>query len=754
MIIIILTFLLLVVIILIILKYIINNISTQGKNKKCKNKKCVYDKDCENSKCCINYKCDECPSEEGPIVNNINDPKIKSFMEYLENKMETALSKYVIINAGGSLKDPLTKNSSISLGIYIKNTPDNRGAVKVSNTYLGNLITGNIYNKENGEPSYYFGSGTKPLTSAMVVGQLYKLWRKNNPQKDINEFITWYTGNEKQPGAPPSLTYKDLFNLTNGFENSNFTETLTRKSNTQAKSTGNPITKPIKDWLFCCPNDKNSLLNKCESPGLFCSNTCKDICPIPLDSNTYGGTCQSPFCPTNMCNWAWYADYTGETLADKDPNELKFVSGVECTCSQIEPNEFQNILQNLSIFDVTMMRSGIPDSDAIWGMDTSAQLSSRTSSIGPVEFVSEIVGFDWNPLWKKDENDNYVPINKSLEFPMTFITKNQAPSNYPPSQYSSSAYTFLGILLWLLYEQKTPTDWSKIDLNQLLPRKLRKNINFAGTEGNNGKQYFNKDQQGNRYYSFEKTVSLGNIPHSGTIEDTPIQSINMSSTPEKDLSGIIPTTFTRTLPDKTTTKFLDWDSSSGVSCGNGWGKTSDMAEIYMNILSPNADNPIIGDKELQKIYANKFLNYNGDNWKNLWNNKIRAPFCLAANAWGQNYTYNCGIMGPDWFYMYDSNSSQEYGIIPCYGHLGSTYGFNSGHAYFPGGTIKPWPPYSPLTKSGNAKYSSPDWSLTFKFCGENEFTISQAHNDSGDDQSGAIQLLIQELINDPFDWNS
>ena len=39
-------------------------------------------------------------------------------------------------------------------------------------------------------------------------------------------------------------------------------------------------------------------------------------------------------------------------------------------------------------------------------------------------------------------------------------------------------------------------------------------------------------------------------------------------------------------------KFLDWDSSSGVSCGNAWGKCTNVAEIYMNILSPDADNSI------------------------------------------------------------------------------------------------------------------------------------------------------------------
>ena len=111
-------------------------------------------------------------------------------------------------------------------------------------------------------------------------------------------------------------------------------------------------------------------------------------------------------------------------------------------------------------------------------------------------------------------------------------------------------------------------------------------------------------------------------------------------------------------------------------------------------------------------------------------------------------------MGPDWFYIldypdYPYSPDSTYGMIPCYGHLGSTYGFQSGHVYFPGGEIKAYKPY----KNDTTYYSDPNWSLTFDFCGGNEFTISQAHNNSNDDQSGAIQVLITELIKDPFDWN-
>jgi hypothetical protein len=730
------------------------------------NKMCNYDKDCEDGNCCISNICKTCPPL-GPTENNLNDPQIAAFIKYLQDKMKSALAKYVKSGAAPSA------NSNIGLGIYIKNTPGNKGAVKTWWNWQGNDYSKNT-GKNDKEPSYYFGSGTKPLTAMMVVGQLYKVWRKKYPKNNVKDFITWYAGNLDQPGSPDAITYGKLFEMTNGFENSNFTETLTRPSNAQAMSTGTSITQTMKAWLFCC--QKDGLMTDCASTGIFCNNSCDKICPIALDTKTYGNSCESPFCPASICDWVWYTDYTKKNTPERDPNDIKFRKDASsCHCKPIQPAQYQHIFKNLSIFDVAMMRSGIPDSDSIWGIDTSAQLSSRTSAIGPVQFVSEIIGFDWNPLWEKNTvKENYTRFTRSpgeirheasplvqvrdVESVYTPVTKglegsmgpNSAPksSKYPAAQYSSSAYTFLGILLWLLYDNKNRDDWTKIDLNQLLPRKLRNNINFAGTEGNNGSQYFDMDSEGNRYYSFEKTVSLGNIVHPGVIDGTPIGET------QTDMSKIQARVYKRTLPDGKDYNFVDWDSSSGVSCGNGWGKCSEMAEIYMNMFSPEADNPILGDKELQKEFTENFTNYNGNNWEKLWNNKIRAPYCLGANAWGQDSTYNCGVMGPDWFYLYDDpNNDTKYGIIPCYGHLGATYGFNSGHAYFPGGELTGYKPYL----EGNYwwyNYSNKEWSVVFDFCGGNEFTISQAHNNSNDDQSGAIQYLVTELLKDPFKWNN
>ena len=269
-------------------------------------------------------------------------------------------------------------------------------------------------------------------------------------------------------------------------------------------------------------------------------------------------------------------------------------------------------------------------------------------------------------------------------------------------------------------------------------------INFAGTKGNNGQQYFRTDDNGNSYYSFETTIDIGNIPHPGIVEGTPIDI--------KQTGSIQAPVYIRYLnsdnkPNSTKQKymFVDWDSSSGVLCGNTWGKCSDMAEIYMNILSPNADNPILGDKQLQKIFCENFINYNGSNWERLFNNKLRAPYCMGANIWSQDSTYNCGVMGPDWFYIMDYN---ENGYIPVYGHLGSTYGFNSGHVYFPPGKITAYKPW----KNYKNSYTNPLWNITFHFCGGNEFTISQAHNNNNDDQTGVIQEFINLVIKDQFKW--
>ena len=710
-------------------------------NSNCDNKcSCIYDGEC-GSKCCNNQKCGDC-GDIGPIPNDLTDPMIQKFTKYLQQKLKKSLKTNA--KQGGVTSDPaVTFDPSIEfgIGIYIKNTPKNRGPVKVWSNWCG---AGNkdLCNTQN-EKSYYFGSGTKPLTSAMVVGQIFKLWRKTYPNKDVSEFLTFYGGKDIH-GAPPSVTYSDLFKMTNGFEKSKFTETVTQPSNTQIPTSGKPITQTMQEWLFCCPD--NGLIKSCPgNTSLYCSNSCEKICPVPLDTQKYGGKCASPFCPDNICTWTRYSDYKN-TPATIDPNSLPFVKGIDCTCTPVNPTEYQNILQNLSIYDVSMMRSGIPDSDSAWLVDASALLSSRTRGIGPVQFASEILGFDWKPNWKKSDN-SYVPNTESISGSVAKFGKIKK-STSPPAQYSSNAFTFLGILLWLLYDTKGETkDWTNIDLNSLLPRRLQHMINFAGTSGNGGSKYFDYDNFGNKYYSFEKTIDLGNVSHPNTQSSDDTQSIIDKT--QTDRTHVIANIYNRDIRSTylpINTPFADWDSSSGVSCGNGWGKCSDMAEIYMNILSPNADNPVMG-KEIQKIFTEQFTNYNGSNSMILDNNRIRSPFCSGSNAWGQDSTYNCGVMGPDWFYFMDYN---ETGYIPCYGHLGSTDGFNSCHTYFPGGVIKPYPPWA----NDKTSYNNKNWTVKFDFCGKNEFTLSCTQNSVLTESDGPIQQFIWEVLNDPFNWNT
>ena len=379
--------------------------------------------------------------------------------------------------------------------------------------------------------------------------------------------------------------------MTNGFEKSKFTEKLTRKSNTQTPGTGKTIEKTLQEWLFSC--DNIGLKNNSNGNGIFCNDSCKNYCPTPLDTDTYGeinnNNCKTPFCPSDICKWAWKLPDGSD--AKKDPDSSRFLKGEYCNCEIIGPDKFQHILQNLSIYNVSMMRSGIPDSDSIWGIDTSAQLASRTHSIGPIQFVSEIIGFDWDPLWSKknkvenfkNNNSNYTPNSKAvsgylgydaqgnrINYPLYSQLKE---SKYPSAQYSSSAYTFLGILLWLLYDSKgEKNEWWKIDLNSLLPKKLYNLINFAGTSGNNGDKYFSKTNTSNtRYYSYEKTVSIGGVIHSDITENSPIDTIQtglevMENNNMTIQSGVFNN---KIMGNSEKIPFVDWDSTSGVNCGNG-----------------------------------------------------------------------------------------------------------------------------------------------------------------------------------------
>ena len=739
--------------------------------------KCIVCTKCENQKECSDLGCDwdgsacsdiqKPPSCEGGAVNS---PKTKAFETYLKAKLQKAINEAMTDSA-------YTIEATGSIAIYMKDTPLRTGPVRAWAAACGGRNKG-MCNLPTTEPSFYFGSGTKPVTATLVASQIYKVWRKKNPSASPSEFIDWYAGKKNAMGLrgdSDAVTYQQLFELTSGFKDCQYTESLSRQSNTQAAdSSAKTYIQRIQDWIFCCPT--GGMIKECPaSTSLFCNNSCDKICPIPL-STSFNQKCDKPLCPDDLCSWAWCKpngkyDTATSTCSNgainpKDPNTVEWGSYEWCSCPTVLPKDYTDILNNLSVYNVAMMRSGIPDSDSIWSIDNAAQLASRTHSIGPVEFVSEIIGFDWDPRWK-----NGKPVTSSAVLRKRVLYQDQ---NHPPAMYSSSAYSFLGILLWLLSNSRGPKDWSKIDLNMLLPRPLYCNLNFAGTEGRYNGKYFREDAYGNRYYSYEETVKQGGVLHSpqddgmmGTKQTTLETVVNEQYTPRRVTQRVLRSTTTANLTaertaNATTKKvapvyrhkkrgsgsvnFVDWDSSSGTLDGNSWGKCSGMAEIYMNIFSPTAENPLM-PKEVQATYVNEFLRYEGANWESLWNNQLRSPYCLGGQAWSQGGTYNCGSMGPDWFYIYDNpNSYSRYGIIPCYGHLGDTYGSVSGHIYVPGGKLVAYPPMK-------NEYSNPKWSMTFKFCGGMEFTVSQAIN-AGDDQTTALQYFIAAVVDDPFDWSS
>lgn len=688
-------------------------------------------------------------------TNKPVDNKIEAFTEYLKEKMSRAL--LLNINDSTQLSDIKTgwgPANQFGMGIYVKNTPGGRGPVKVWSTFCGEEgIRASACKWSDDEPKFYFGSGTKPITATMVAGQLYKTWRHKNPNSDPKEFIDWYSGKSGERGNN-AASYSDIFKMTNGFDGSNFVETVSRASNTQSPDTSKlNLTQNIRDWLYCCST--SDLVTECPAnTSMFCHNTCSSLCPEPLDksftSTDSSGKCLSPYCPDSICRWA-LRDKDNKLLK-VDPNSVPITSGkVKCYCPIIPPTDFQRIFENLSVYNVAMMRSGIPDSDSIWGLDTVAQNASRTSSIGPIQFASEILGFDWNPLWKSG-----VPVTKSA------ILDNGSlkSSNRPAAQYSSSAYTFLGILLWLLTKSPPNTTWSDIDLNSLLPNHLQHLINFAGTIGNGGEQYFKTDEYGNKYYSYELTVNKGGVVQAPPTEGTPIGPTQTGLEKRGTTLKVAPTSVQPIRQYNGKFKkdiFVDWDSSSGMLCGNGWGTASDMAEIYMNIFSPTADHPIMG-KEIQRHYVDAFLRYNGPNAQELYQNQLQPPLCLGVQAWSQGGTYNCGSMGPDWFGLTDFNSYTSYGTLPVYGHLGDTYGYCSCHIYFPPGKLTAWEPlknstdYYFTTNTAGEYVPDPNWNLTFEFSGGMEFTMSCAQNSCISESQGPIQQFIWEVIKDPFKW--
>ena len=292
--------------------------------------------------------------------------------------------------------------------------------------YLGSTI----------EPSYYFGSGTKPLTANLVINALHK--KTKNRWKKVGDFTKWYLGTEttKNNNYNDSVKLNEIFNLKNL---GNYYETIYDNKNN--KYIKNKIQYLLKNCIYT-----------------------KDAC-------NYKSNVQIK-CPFQ--------------LSDIAP---------KCTCDQIKQEDFSDIFLNkISIFGLASMQGGIVDADGLHynlpkfkniptnintfsptSVDTLEQLYERTESIGSVNFIREAIGFQFYPGY----NQNKLPNSPGLINP-----------KIPAGMYSSSAYTLLGSFLWILEDSSTNKEWWEIDINEYyMPDNLKSIINFAGTSGNDGKKY-------------------------------------------------------------------------------------------------------------------------------------------------------------------------------------------------------------------------------------------------------------------------
>lgn len=331
------------------------------------------------------------------------------------------------------------------------------GSLQVPTTYTFTNPNGQVeYLGADGgrEPAYYYGSGTKPITVSLTVNALSKAWRRNNPSGTPQQFMKWYRGKGLVNGSIYScygaLTMGEILKTT---PQSYYSETIQKYTdNRDPLNIGSPTftssTKVIQDWYG----------------EIYTNNSC-----------SWRGLSQDlQKCPSNMCY----------ELPDT-------ATGCSCTTNKDLNNIFMNKLTPVSM---TNMRGGVPDSDTIGTpatglvpstgslqLDYIDQVIGRTTPIGPINYLRELIGFNWVPGWEVTNSPT---------------TPGYTNSSNPPAQYSSSGFTLLGTILWVL-DPNGPTsrddavNWSKIDINRsFLPLALQNNNNYAGTSGNNGSIYF------------------------------------------------------------------------------------------------------------------------------------------------------------------------------------------------------------------------------------------------------------------------
>lgn len=316
------------------------------------------------------------------------------------------------------------------------------------------------------EPAYYYGSGTKPITTFLVTNAICKAWFNNNKKGTSEEFLEWYRGTGLDKNVYKTykaITMKDILNLPN---QSYYLETIEKYTKFKdEKNIGNPTftvaTNTIQKWYDIIFSNDNDLA--CSWRGL---------------------SQDTKRCPTNQCYEI--LDATG------NPSSKPFE-----TCSCITITKLNDIFyNNLSPIDLLNMNSGIPDADTVLTgtkglipspnalqLDYIDQLIGRTQSIGSMNYIRELVGFNWIPGWSS-HNKNIVPNTYGVD------------GQNLPGEYSSSGFTMLGSILWILdphgeKTQSTAKNWTEIDINDsFLNSKLKTNNNYAGTSGNGGEKYF------------------------------------------------------------------------------------------------------------------------------------------------------------------------------------------------------------------------------------------------------------------------
>lgn len=344
--------------------------------------------------------------------------------EELNNLLEEALKNTYILNNNLVGTTPtvgyyyIDKNGTShsdwkTLTIAYNNTGKKQQYLSGTDSFPKNYPFKSNYLGYDIEPSYYFGSGTKPITAMMVANAIYRVTKDKNIWSD---FIKWYCGPYIDRGSSiQAVAMKDIL----PHATSTYFETI-------GENVGNSVTDTIQNLL---------------TTYIYSSNGCKykSINKQKCPSNTFDGKVCTPLIKEDQLHYIF--------------------------------------MNNVSVYDIACMKAGIPDVDTL-GLDTLDQEKHRIHSYGPIEYVSELIGFDWHPGYYID-NNKWKPYSPGYKV-----------SWLPPTMYSSSGYTLLGSFLWFLDRDVGKKQWWEIDINSsFLPTSLENLINFAGTSGNAGVKY-------------------------------------------------------------------------------------------------------------------------------------------------------------------------------------------------------------------------------------------------------------------------